>query len=337
MKILILILSLLSVAQLKAQQLETAQNSNSDSVTIYSSAYLINIAKHKGINELKNLINPIDLVYLDSAYAPKLIDLEFKSGFLGRHFDNDKIITYELPELTLAIADDFDYKKADKKLFDYYCSIPKFIRSDTLYYIYNNLDHYLEVLIKVNPAGLIEKLKKDYNEWTKLALKAPKKIYPTIEERQKMPFMESIKFKPSNLYPDCNFLVLQLAGALNYLNVKGFDNLLLENLKTRQTMPYLKSYSFPKPFFMGSKTNNSSRTIIQNKTKITGFRKDIKKLEQIFFGNFEYGSGSKLIKIIENGSKACLSFSRNNGSAFYLVTLKTDNTIAVDLLYSVIE
>jgi hypothetical protein len=219
-------------------QLTAQPYASSDVVTIYSADDLINTAKTKGFKELKRTINPIDLVYVDSTYAPILIDLEFKFGFSSKHYDNNKISTYELPELTLYLADNFGNSKAGKKIFDYYCSIPKHSKADTIYYIYNNLDDYLKVLVKFSAPQLIERLKQDYITWTKLAQKSPQKSYPTIEEMRKTSFEESMKYETSDLYVDCNFIALQIAGALNYLKVKGFDDSLIEKLKNTQTYPF---------------------------------------------------------------------------------------------------
>ena len=308
-----------------------------DVVKIYNADELINTAKTKGFKELKKAISPIDLVYVDSTCASILIDLEFRSGFSSKHYDNNKIITYELPELTLDLADNFNNTKAGKKLFDYYCSIPKHCKSDTIYYIYNNLDDYLKVLVKFSSPRLIERLRQDYNTWTKLAQKSPKKSYPTIEEMRKTSFEESMKFKTSDLYVDCNFIALQIAGALNYLKVKGFDNSLIEKLKVTQTYPFSNRYSFPKPIIFDSKANYNSSKTIQNSGGIGDFKKDYKKVEKLIFDNFENCCDSKIYEIIEKGSKAYISVSRNNGYDFYTVRLNKDNSVIIDKISSIIE
>jgi hypothetical protein len=310
---------------------------SSDVVKIYSADDLINTAKTKGFKELQWTISPIDLVYVDSTYAQILIDLEFKFGFSSKHYDNNKIITYELPELTLDLADNFNNRKAGKKLFDYYCTIPKHCKADTIYYIYNNLDDYLKVLVKFSSPQLIERLKQDYNTWTKLAQKSPQKSYPTIEEMSKTSVKESMKFKTSDLYVDCNFIALQIAGALNYLKVKGFDNSLIEKLKTTQTYPYANRYSFPKPIIFDSKANYNSSKTIQNLTGIGDFRKDYKKVEKLIFDNFGNCCDSKIYEIIEKGSKAYISVSRNNGYDFYTVRINKDNSVVIDKISSIIE
>lgn len=332
MRICILMICLLMMIQLDAQPY-----ASSDIVKIYNAGDLINIAKTKGFKELKKTISPIDIVYVDSTYAPTLIDLEFKAGFWNKDWDNNKIITHELPELTLELADNFNNIKAGKKLFDYYCSIPKHSKADTIYFIYNNLDDYLKVLVKFSSPQLIERLKQDYYDWTKLAQNSPKKSYQTIEEMRKTSFEESMKFKTSDLYVDCNFVALQIAGALDYLKVKGFDDMLIEKLKTKQSYPFASSYSFPKPNNIDSKTDNLTSKTIQNKTSISDFKKDFKKIERVIFDNFENCCDSKIYEIIEKDSKAYISVLRNNGYDFYKVGLNVNNTIVINLISSIIE
>lgn len=327
-----MIISVFLMIQLTAQPY-----TSSNVVKIYSANDLINIAKTKGFKELKKSINPIDLIYVDSTYASILIELEFKSGFSSKHNDNNKIITFELPDLTIDLADNFSNAKAGKKLFEYYCSIPKHCKTDTIYYIYNNLDDYLKVLVKFSSPRLIERLKQDYNTWTMLAQKSPTKSYPTIEEMRKTSFEESMKFKSSDLYVDCNFIALQIAGALNYLKVNGFDNTLIEKLKTTQTYPFANRYSFPKPIIIDSKSNYNSGKTIENSTGIRDFRKDYKKVEKLIFDNFENCCDSKIYEIIENGSRAYISVSRINGYDFYTIRLNNDNSVIIDKISSIIE
>ena len=308
-----------------------------DALKVYNAIELISIGKNKGMHELEKKVEPIDLAYLDISYAPALIDIEFKTGFLGKLHDNNKVYTYETPKTTMELADKFDDKKAGAKLFEYYCKLPKFIKSDTIYYIYNNLDNYLKLLIKFKSPRMIERLKKDYYDWSILAKKAPKKIYPTLEEMRKTSFEESLKFKPSDLYVDCNFIALQIASALNSLKVTGFDDSLIEKLKTQQSWPYASTYSFPKTFNFTSNPNNNWTKIIKNKTSISNFNTDLKKIEKVLIDNFDYCCKSKIYEIIEEGLKAYISVTRNNGYDFYRFEIRKDETIKIDLISSIIE
>lgn len=307
-----------------------------DALKIYNADELMKIAKNKGIQELEKSIDPINLVYLDSSYAQTIIDLEFKTKFLDKHPYNNKVVTYELPKLTIKLAEQFNIINAQKKLFEYYCNIPKFIKSDTIYYIYNHLDDFLKELVKINSPRLIARLKHDYNIWCELARKSPKKIYPTIEEMRKIPFKESHQFKPSDLLVDCNYISLQIAGALNYLKIKAFDDSLIEKLKAKQSNPFARKYEFPKPYFIESKRSDLSKTI-QNVTSISNFRKDFKKVEKLILDNYENCCDSRICEILYKGPRACVTILRNNGSDFYTVELNTDKTILIDFIGSLIE
>jgi hypothetical protein len=306
-------------------------------IEIYNATDLINIGRNKGIHELEEKIQLIDLIYLSPSFATDIIDIEFKTGFWGKLHDNNNVYTFDIPQTTMELADQLNDKKTGAKLFEYYCKLPKFIKSDTIYYIYNHLDDYLKLLVKFKSPKLIERLKTDYYEWSILAKEAPRKIYPTIEERQKTSFEESLKFKQTDLYVDCNFLALQIAGALNSLKVVGFDNSLIEKLKTRQSWPYASSYSFPKTYNSGSKLNDNHTKTIQNRTSISNFRTDIKKIEKIFADNFDYCCDSRIYEIIENGNKAYISVSRSNGFDNYKVEIREDKTIKVEFIPGPIE
>jgi hypothetical protein len=253
------------------------------------------------------------------------------------HYDNVDVTIYYTPDLTLKLADQFDNKFAARKLFEYYCKLPKFSRSDTIYNIYGNLDDYLKVLIKFNSKELIQKLKQDFSDWSKIAQNSPPKRYQSIEEMQKMTFEESMKFKISDLTVDCNYILLQIAGALNYLKIKGFDNSLIEALKLSQTYPFASDYSFPKPNTTASNKNHIKSKVISNSLNITDLTKDYQKLETLILKYFENCCGSKMYELIINGSKAYVTMDRNNGYDYYLVTLEPKNKIKIDLISFIIE
>lgn len=324
MKIYILIISLFMMLQLDAQPIIS-----SDSIKIYNAEDLINIAKTKGINELKEIINPIHLIFIDSSYTSLIIDLEFKTGLWNKHYINKKIVTYELPELTMELVDYPNNTKAGEKLFDYYSSLPKHYKSDTLFEIYNyyNLNNYLHFLAYFSSPQLIEKLKQDYNEWTLLAKMSPAKKYPTYREICK----SDKRFNSRVLYVDCNLMTLQIAGALNYLNVKGFNDSLINKLMATQTFSYAKNYYFPKPITFDSEEQYNFRKTIQNTIGIQDFRKDYIKLEKLIRDNFENSFDSKLYKIIEKGSKAIFYMLGNHGFETYSITLNSDNIIVEEI------
>jgi len=312
-------------------------NTPTDALKIYNATELLNIGKKQGIHQIENLVQPIDLVYLNPLYGSTIIDIEFKTGFLEKLKNQKNIYTYGIPKNTMEIADNFSNQKAGAKLFEYYCRLPKFIKSDTIYTIYNNLDDYLKLLIKYKSPKLIEKLKKDYYQWNKLAKKAPRKVYPTFEEMKKTSFEELSKFKPTDLYVDCNFLALQIAGALNSLKVTGFDDLLLEKLKKKQSQSFRNEYSFPKTFNFGPPPNYNPNKTVLNTIGINSFRTDINKVYELLVKTGNIGWESKIDRVIEDGSKAYVSTSSSNGYDFFRIELMEKKRIKIDLISSITE
>ena len=312
-------------------------NTPTEALKIYNATELLTIGKRKGIHEIEKLVQPIDLVYLNPLYGSTIIDIEFKTGFLEKYHNKKNIYTYGIPKNTMEVADKFINKKAGAKLFEYYCRLPKFIKSDTIYTVYNNLDDYLKLLIQYKSPKLIEKLKRDYYQWNKLAKKAPKKVYPTIEEMQKTSFEESMKFKPTDLYVDCNFLALQIAGALNSLKVTGFDDLLLEKLKKKQSWPFAKRYSFPKTFDFEPPPNYNPNKTVLNSVGIHSFRTDIRKVYELLVKSGNISWESKIDMVIEDGSKAYVTTSRSNGYDFFRIEIMENKKIKIDLISSIVE
>ena len=130
--------------------------------------------------------------------------------------------------------------------------------------------------------------------------------------------------------------MLQIAGALNCLNVKGFDDKLIKKLLSRQSYPYAKEYSFPKPLIFDSTKIPFERKTIINKSKISDFRKDYKAIEKLILKNFDNSCNPKIIEIIEKKNKAYITVSRDNGCDYYLIIINKDNTIEIDLISSFI-
>ncbi|MDD4993603.1 MAG: hypothetical protein PHR83_15360 [Paludibacter sp.] len=310
-----------------------------NNISIYNATDLITLGKTKGLNELEKKVYPTDLVYLDSKYLSSIINIEFKAGFLEKWNDKSNVYIYRTPKYTEELADEFNSKKAGTKLFEYYSNIPKLIKSDTIYDIYGNFDSYLKLLLKFKSKNLITKLEKDYYEWTMLSRNAPKKIYPNHTEWQNATHEDSLRFLTYETYVDCRFIAFQLACALNKLKVKGFENSVIDSLKTKQTWPYMDSYSFPEDFIFKTPPNEKSRwsKIVPNKTSIMSFRKDIKKITEVLRQNFEWCCESRISKIIEDGTRAYVKVSRNNGFDNYLIRLTEDNKIKINLITSVQE
>lgn len=331
-RLLLLIISGCLLTSLIAQPI-----TKTDALKIYNATELLNVGKKKGIHEIENIVSPIDLVYLNPQYGSAIIDIEFKTGFLKKHHSEKNIYTYGIPTNTMEVADMYGDIKAGAKLFEYYCKLPKYIKSDTIRSIYNNLDDFLKLLVKYKSPKLIERLKKDYYEWSNHAKKAPKKSYQSVEEMMNTTFEESMKFKPSDLYVDCNFMALQIAGALNSLQVIGFDDKLLEKLKKEQSWPFAKSYSFPKTFNNNSTLSVNSAKSFENVTAIKSFRNDIKKLYELLVQNEYISSDSDIYRVIEDGSKACVYVTWADGYGVFRVELTEKNKVRVVLISSTTE
>jgi hypothetical protein len=287
---------------------------------------LLRIGYSKGISELESLrIDPIELLCLDSTLAKKIVDIEFKSSFIAKDSYSVRIYLCHGPYYTETLAKRFNDRYAAEKLFNYYKTLPKFIKSDTIYGVYNHLDDFLSILLFYNPKGLKEKLKTDFYEWEKLAQKAPQKIYPD-KQMKPMSFMESMKPRKSDLYPDCNLLVFQLAHALKELNVAGFDDHLIAKLKQKQTYPYVNRYYFPssqerEPLNF----HGTVRKVRLNKLylNILAFLKDSWALQRSIFQGFEYTGDVNIVQIIyTKNNQAYIHSSFSNGAEGYLISLK---------------
>jgi hypothetical protein len=308
---------------------------------IWSVDDFIKIGYTKGISKLESLnFDFINLVYIDSTLAKKIVDIEFKSTFYEKHSDSVGIYWYNRPKNTEEIASKFNDKYAAAKLFSYYKSLPKFIKSDTIYGVYNNLDSFLSILLYYNPKGLKEKLKKDFYEWQKISKKAPIKKYLNQKEMRAMNFMESLKLKKSDLYPDCNYLVFQLANAIKLLHEPGFDNRLIAQLKKKQTYPYIDAYQFPiskNHEFVNFQNNVIKIKLGKRYPNIATLVKDSKGFEKILLQGIENCCAVRVYQIIyDKNNKAYVETSRNNGSDGYRICL-TGNYLTIEELWQIME
>jgi len=305
-------------------------------IQILDAEKIIAEAPKIGLKNLEKITYPTTLIYLNSSFSSTLIELEFNTDFLEKHYSNENVYFYNLPKYTFELADEHNNEEALEKLFEYYIKIPKFAKSDTIYAIYNNLNNFLKVLVKSNNPNLIKRLSEDYRKWSDLAKVSKPKSYKSIEEYRNMSFEESMKFREEDLYVDCSYIALQLAGALNYLKVKGFDNELLEVLKKQQTYPFASNYKFQILNFAPTQTNEHVK-VVPNTDRITDFKKDYQKVEKFLFKNVENCCEAIITKIIYNKSRAYIYVSRNNGSDDYLLKLNTDNTITIEFISMIIE
>ncbi len=201
-----------------------------------------------------------------------------------------------------------------------------------------DLDKCLAILINHNPNGLNSKLKQDFYEWSELSKITAPKQYPTIDEIRTRSFEEAIKFKETDLYPDCNLISYQLAYALNLLNEPGFDSKFVEELKVKQTLTFIERYKFPEIQSSNYKLGLKKQEIPLNKSY-----QNIKELvsnssfETLFVKNVIDCCGARITEIIhDNKVTGYVGVLRNNGSDDYRITLN-NKTLIVETLSSIIE
>ncbi|MEI6089732.1 MAG: hypothetical protein WCR42_04730 [bacterium] len=299
---------------------------------VYNADDLIKIWENKGLEALKKSVYPIDLVYLDKKYADKLIDIEFKSGFIERHPENNKYYIKNIPELTLEIANIFHNKKSYRKLFQYYCSVPKVFKSDTVYELYKYLDDYLGALVTHQSSSVVLRLVEDYNFWKNLIKTTPRIKYPKVKETpagSEIDLSILLKFDKSELYNDPRYISLQIAGALNYINIKGFDRKLLDYLKSIQTESYKRDYSFTEQSNLGYEPFKPDYKTIKSKSPITSFKKDYKLIWKLIEKQGTYGKDSQIYELIFKRNLAYISITGSTWSTDYLVKIINKNAIAV--------
>lgn len=336
MKKLSLILFLLISSLLNGQDVPSKIEK---SPKIWNVKEILEIWEEKGLSASNVNINPVDLIYINSELSRKIIDLEFKSNFLSERSDSAGIYKYDLPVNTIKIAEDFKEPYAAKKIFDYYKNTPKYIKSDTIYYLYNGPGRILSILIHYEPKGLKERLKQDYHEWKKIAKKAPSKSYPTLEEWMSQDFSEKIKIKESDLLVDCNYILFQLAWALKKLGVKGFNNDLINRLKKKQTHFLIDSYEFP-TFFPGADYDKDyPQNVINlenNYDNISELVSNFELFKKVFFDGIETYCNGKITEIVHNNKNiAYLETSDKHGYNGYRIKL-SGNKLIVERIWSII-
>ncbi len=119
--LLFLLTNLVSFSQLKNLQ-------------IYSVEELMNIGSEQGISKLESYTSPINILYVDSTKSKNIIAMEFKIDFVEKHSQSSEHFYLKTPFYTKYLAENFNDKYAVKKLFDFYSTSPKFIKSDTIAY-----------------------------------------------------------------------------------------------------------------------------------------------------------------------------------------------------------
>ena len=337
MRIKIVILLILTGINLQGQ---------SSKVDILSEKKALRILESQGIDSLEKYTQPINLVYLNETNSKTIIEKEFMKGFIMPHYDSLGIFVYNLPNYSIEIASTYKNMYAAQKIFEYYKSLPKHLKSDTIYNAYFDLDDLLSLLVFYNPKGLGETLESDYYEWEKLAQTTTPKKYKTINEyRQELTtksFDERLKLKKEDLEVDCNYISFQIAEELNKLGHKDFNKDLLTQLKAKQTYTFIKNYKFPLFYNQnfGEHIFEDSDNVIDLETKyltLDALVKEPNKLEKLLYQKVENCCNSRLIEILrDDKQKAYVEFSRNNGSDAYIIKLENDKLL-IQEVWSIID
>jgi hypothetical protein len=144
-------------------------------------------------------------------------------------------------------------------------------------------------------------------------------------------FEEMMKFKEDDLYPDCSFVALQIAGALNYLKVKGFDNALLENLKKQQTWPFASDYKFKVFNFPYIKDSEYILTV-PNTDLIKNFSTDYQKIEKFLFKHVDSSCNARVTEITYSQTTAYVYVEHDIGYNDFLLKLNPDKTITIEYI-----
>lgn len=328
--LLFLFVSQFSFGQLKSPEMIEHQ--------VYSVDELMTIGSKYGISKLESYTSPINILYVDSTKSKEIIAMEFKSSFLEKHSQSPKHYYFKTPFYTEYLVEYFGDKYAVQKLFDYYKSIPKFIKSDTVYGMLNSVDKYLAMFVEYGVKGLESKLQQDFKEWSKLSDKSVPKKYPTIEEIRSRSFEESMKFKESDLYPDCNFISFKIANALNLLKVPEFDKQFLNELKAKQTWTFIDRYKFPEI------DKRSYKTVLERKEiTLSKSYQSIKELvtessfETFFMKNTVDCCDANINVIIyDNKLTGFVGVDRNNGVEEFRIILN-NKTLIVETVMWIIE
>jgi len=327
---LFLFVSLFSFGQLKSPEMIEHH--------VYSVDELMTIGSKYGISKLESYTAPINILYVDSTQSKEIIAMEFKSSFLEKNSQSPKHYYFKTPFYTEYLVEYFGDKYAVQKLFDYYRSIPKFIKSDTIYGMLNSVDKYLAMFVEYGVKGMESRLKQDFKDWSNLSDKAVPKKYPTIEENCSRSSEESMKFKESDLYPDCNFISFKIAYALNLLKVPEFDKQFLEELKAKQTWTFINRYKFPKI------EKRSYKTVLDRKEiPLTKSFQSIEELvsessfETFFIKNTVDCCDANINIIIhDNKLTGFVGVDRNNGIEEFRIILN-NKTLIVETVEWIIE
>lgn len=204
---------------------------------------VIRLGDQRGLKAVEALINPMILLYLDTAYAGHIVDWEFRQGLLKGHPDSAGYYVLDLPMYTLDIASQINNMHAVSSLLSYYSSVPRITRSDTVYWMYEQLYRFLPVFLgRKTLVPLIEnKLRKDFYDWERISALTPPVKYPDPS----LEFDRFLNFKPLKTTNDPRYIELMLGLALQQLGSPGFDEVKIRELRKMQTCLNNKRFRLP--------------------------------------------------------------------------------------------
>jgi len=221
---------------------------------------IVRLGDKYGMKAVEGLINPLTLLYLDTTYAGHIVNWEFRKGFLKGHPDSAGYYILELPEYTIDIVSDMNNIHAASLLLSYYCSVPKVLKSDTIYRLYDQLYRLLPLLVGRKPSGplLESKLRNDFKYWARISSLTPPVKYtdPSVE------FDRFLNFKPVNKQTDPRFMELILSLALQQMGSPGFGEKKINELRKMQTCLNNTRFQLPVLF----KENNIFTEAIETQT-----------------------------------------------------------------------
>lgn len=304
--------------------------SNSGGLKIYNADELLNEAKLNGLENLP--VDPIDLIRVDSSYIKPIVDLVFENIYSISSSTSDALICRH-PEITLNIISETRSKYAIDKLFEFYCSLPKVIKSDTIYLPYRQLDQIIQWFTHSSNKHFQERLIKDFHEWTKIAQVAPQKQYLCRENHWDLNLVEKVEYQENYKIVDCDKILLHIASALKTANIGKVTFAEIEKLKNSQTWPFANNYKFPVTF---QSKMLMPRTKVLNNSNIQSFKNNSSEIEALILKSFEACCDAKLTEIIEKDNIGYCTISRSNGYDFYRVQIN-DQAIKIEVLGQIME
>lgn len=204
---------------------------------------LVSVGTNRGMAAMEKIVNPLSLLYLDTAYAGTVSDIEFRSGFLRSHPDSLGMYVLNVPEFTISIASSTGNRHAASNLFRYYCSVPKDGGNDTVIRMYRQLYKILPVFVARKPyREILEKrLLSDFNYWYRLSLSSPAVNYADPS----LVYDRFLSLKHLERKPDPRLITLQLGLAIQQLNPALVNEAKIKELRALQTSLNNKRFILP--------------------------------------------------------------------------------------------